>query len=78
MTDRERDALIRKALDTSRVPTAPRGTSIGMDGVPKEMIEALDAVASDLGMDRTRTDVIWRALKVYLTAYLYTRENLNC
>ena len=62
---------IEKALACRRGSSLAGGLGIGMDGVPPDVVEALDAVARDCGTDRS--DIIWKALKVFLQAYRYTR-----
>ena len=62
---------IEKALTCRRGSRLAGGRGIGMDGVPVEVVEALDAVARDSGTDRS--DIIWKALKVFLQVYRYTR-----
>ena len=44
-------------------------------GFPPEVIEALDAVAFDSGTVN-RSDIVWKAVMVYLQAYRYTRKGL--
>ena len=66
---------IEKALASRRGSNLTGGITIHAIGIPPEVVGALDAVAYDCGT-LNRTDIIWKAIMVYLQAYRYTRKGL--
>ena len=62
---------IQKALKRRR----NGNLSVGVDGIHEDVVEALDAIARDSGTNN-RSDIIWKAIRVYLYAYLNTRKGL--
>ena len=65
------NSKIEKALECRRNGILRASVS----NIRQEVIDALDAIAADSGT-HNRSDVIWKAIRLYLSAYQNTRHGL--